>query len=146
MIILVVYFRPVQNGIHLRPIVPFHRRPLIIFPRLPSRGLGAGDHFGTSGAPWRTKGAAGWTRGAREQDFHRFGADFGTLWLRVFLAPRLEIPIVCRACFQVEIWRLGALNSRFSHGKYCKKQFITEIVFRNSGVYFCCFWIVPNTS
>ena len=35
--------------------------------------------------------AAGWTRGGPEQNFHRFGADFGTLFsiLRVVWAPRL---------------------------------------------------------
>ena len=36
--------------------------------------------FGTSGPPWRTVGAAGWTRGGPEQDFHGFGTDFGTLF------------------------------------------------------------------
>ena len=28
------------------------------------------DTFGTSGAPWRTMGAAGWTGAGLEQDFH----------------------------------------------------------------------------
>ena len=36
-----------------------------------------GDHLVTSGPPWRTTGAAGWTRGGHSQDFIRFWTDFG---------------------------------------------------------------------
>ena len=32
-----------------------------------------GHHFGTLGAPWRTMGEAGRTRGGPEPDFHGFG-------------------------------------------------------------------------
>ena len=47
-------------------------------------------HFGNFGAPWRTMGAAGWTQGGPEQDFHRFWFDFGTHF-EFCLAPTLEI-------------------------------------------------------
>ena len=44
-----------------------------------------GDNFTTSGPPWGTMGAAEWTRGGPEQDFHWFSGDFGisvkALWL-----------------------------------------------------------------
>ena len=36
------------------------------------------DHFGTSGAPWGTIGAAGWTQGGPESEFQWF-SDFGTI-------------------------------------------------------------------
>ena len=61
-----------------------------------------GDHFGTSGAPWRTMGAAaGWTRGDPEQDFHRFGIDFGTVFWKHFGHWGLKFQFISRACFQV---------------------------------------------
>ena len=37
-------------------------------------------------------GAAGWARGGQEQDFHRFGNDFGNNF-ESFFAPRLEFVI-----------------------------------------------------
>ena len=35
-------------------------------------GSSLGDHFGSTGPAWTTMGAAGWTRGGPEHDFHRF--------------------------------------------------------------------------
>ena len=43
-----------------------------------------GDHFGTSGPPWRTLGAAGWTRGSPERDFHGFWVDLGSMFWEFF--------------------------------------------------------------
>ena len=56
-----------------------------------------GDGFGTSGAPWRTMGVAGWTRGGPEQDFHEFLIDIGTVL--IFSRTRFQIlfvPILSR--------------------------------------------------
>ena len=47
-------------------------------------GSTLGGHFGTSGPPWKTMGAAGWTRGCIKQDFCRFGNDCGRCLCQFF--------------------------------------------------------------
>ena len=100
-----------------------------------------GDHFGTSGTPrghfsasgppWRTMGAAGWTRGGAEQDVHRFWSDLGTFFWRLFGHRSLKFQFVSGLLpehfvidFWLENWTLGALNSRFSLIRHCRKQFL----------------------
>ena len=123
--------------------------------RLPFGGLGAsnlvpwgpfwhlgstlGNHFGISGPPWRTLGAAGWTRGGPERDFHRFWVDLGTLFWKFFrhwglkcqfIVGLVSWPLFC-IDFWFEIWTPWAPKTRFSHGRYCKNQLLTKFVFCN---------------
>jgi hypothetical protein len=49
-----------------------------------------GGHLTTSGPPWRTMGAAGWTRSCPSQDLGRFWKDVGTsfylfLWFKMHI-------------------------------------------------------------
>ena len=43
-------------------------------------GSTSGSDFATSGPPWRTMEATGWTRGGPQNDFHLFRSDLGTLF------------------------------------------------------------------
>ena len=104
-----------------------------------------GDHFGTSGPTWRTMGAAVRTRGGPEQDFHRFSfEEIRDPLLKVFLAPRLEIPILFRACFQVvlfiasvEMWTLGA--PQVFAWKVLQNTFFTEVFYMTFEIVLYCF-------
>ena len=96
-----------------------------------------GDHFGTSGAPWESVRAAGRTCGGLESRFDGFWDDLGTPFGKFFWIPRVIFFVLFRARFQVtfctnlriEIGMPGALETRFSIGRYCKNQLFTGIQF-----------------
>ena len=68
------------------------------------------SHFGTSGPPWRTTGAVGWTRGGL--DFSLILGRFWDLVLKVFWAPRLQISLFFRARFQITFSSTSESNIR----------------------------------
>ena len=106
-----------------------------------------GNNFGTSGAPWgailapRDHLGGPW----EQQDGHevvrsRIFIDFGVILepvYRSFLnSGRSKLHFVSGLIpegffidFCVEISSFGHRNSRFSHGKYCKNQLWTKLVF-----------------
>ena len=69
-----------------------------------------GNHFGTSGAPGRTMGAAAWTRGGPQ---HKNCIDFGLIlgaYFESFLGNALQISIRFRACFWANSCIIDFLN------------------------------------
>ena len=123
--------------------------------QLPFGGLGwgtivapwepPGNHFGSSGPPWRTIGAAGWTRGGPEQDFHRFWRDFGILFWEFFGHRGLKIQfcfgLVCRPlCSSTSVSkfrRWGLLIQGFRKERIAKINFSQTYFVMDFGVELC---------
>ena len=102
--------------------------------RLPLPGLGASilapwgtDHFGTWGTPWRTMGAAGWTRTSLEtnEQFRKLKTNSLKLDSVMILGPHFE------SLLGTEAWKFnfvpglfpGHFVNRFvDRNRYCKKN------------------------
>ena len=68
-------------------------------------GSTLGGNFDTWGPPWRTTGAAGWTRSCPSQDLSRFWSDFGTGFSQFLAFKMHKISFHFQIYFQVIFYR-----------------------------------------
>ena len=106
-------------------------------PHFKTSGASGGDHFGTSGRPWRTMGTARWTRGGPEQYFYLFLKTIMGPYFEIFLSTEAWNSDLCSGVFPshffIDVWSeistFGAPNSKFSHRVYCKKINFAQALF-----------------
>ena len=96
-----------------------------------------GGPFGTSGPPWRTMGAAGWSRAGSLLILFDFGMILRLVYIRFLNSKTLKLCLFVSGLVS-KSFRYGFLNrnfdfgtskSCFSQGRYCKNRFIMELVF-----------------
>ena len=90
---------------------------------------------------WRMMGAAAWTRGGLEQDFHRYWVNLGPVYISFLVSRSLELYFV-GVCFQSFF---HCSLSPFGLECIAKINFSQKSPFMDFGVDLCCLWEASGT-